>query len=87
MLQCAKNFSNGYGSRICSECKVTDDESHRINDCVKWRAINLYESDKRIEYSDIYSNDNEKCHGVVSVIMSMWDLESGKNEMRQCNTE
>ena len=83
MLKCASNFHNGFGTKICDECKVNDDESHRINDCRKWQGMNRYGADNKIDYSDIYSNDTAKCFAIVQIILSMWDLESGKNEMRK----
>ena len=45
MLQCAANFSNGYRGKKCGRCKVEDNESHRINDCLEWKHINLKNSD------------------------------------------
>ena len=82
MLKCASNFHNGFGSKICNECKVKDDENHRINNCVKWQGTNRYGKMDKIVYNDIYSNDTEKCFEVIRIILSLWDLESGKNEMR-----
>ena len=83
MLQCANNFANSYGGKMCRECKVTDDEQHRINDCLTWEGINLRGTLRRIAYDDIYSVDTDIVMGVVEVIMSMWDLANGKNQMRE----
>ena len=82
MLKCASNFSVGYGTKTCDICGVLDDESHRINDCTKWRDINMHTSGQKINYDDIYSDDTDKCWAIVSIILSMWDLENGRNEMR-----
>ena len=84
MLQCANNFSNGYGGKLCKKCDEIDDEAHRINSCITWRSINLYDKEEKILFSDIFSEENEKCYEIVKIILSMWDLENGKNEMRQC---
>ena len=83
MLKCSNNFSYGHGTKICDRCTVIDDENHRINDCVKWEATNLVNSSQKITFEDIYLDDNERCLKVVDKILSMWDLENGKNEMRQ----
>ena len=40
MLDCANNFANMYGGKQCRRCGVTDDESHRINQCEKYGNIN-----------------------------------------------
>ena len=82
MLQCGNNFSKGYGSKNCVKCKVIDDESHRINSCERWRSVNLYDSTTKVNYPDIYSDDNSKCLQVVNAIISIWDLENGKNEIK-----
>ena len=82
MLKCAKNYHNGHGTKLCPECKVLDDEPHRINDCIKWRSVNRYDSDMKIKYDDIFSSDRSKCVEVLKVIISVWDLESGRNEIR-----
>ena len=83
MLQCANNFSCGYGSKICTECNAVDNEEHRINECRKYDGTNLYNSANKITYDDIYSDDEVKCFAVVDRILSVWDLGNGKNNMRQ----
>ena len=83
MLKCANNFSNGHGTKICEACDTIDDETHRINQCTKWRDANLYTSSEKTDYDDIYSEDTDKSFAIVEIILSLWDLENGKNEMRQ----
>ena len=82
MLKCASNFQMGYGSKMCSTCNEIDTEEHRINYCRKWENINLRNDDKKLSFGDIYSEDYDKCLSVVTVILSMWDLDNGKNDMR-----
>ena len=82
MLKCASNFQNGFGTKLCDKCNVFDDENHRINTCIKWRKINLYDTEQKVEFNDVFSNDNDKCFQIVETVLSMWDLENGKNEMR-----
>ena len=83
MLQCAANFSHGHGTKLCDICKVTDNEDHRMNACSKWAQINLVNSGSKVRFSDIYHDDYDLCLKVVETILSMWDLENGKNEMRK----
>ena len=82
MLNCAANFSDGHGGKLCPECKVTDDEDHRINSCPKWASINLCNREPKINFELIHSDDVDESIKVVSAIISMWDLENGKNCMR-----
>ena len=83
MLTCANNFSNGYGTKNCDECKVIDDEDHRINWCRKWENVNRYCNDEKVVFADIFSGDVEKCLFVVGSILDIWDLKNGRNEIRQ----
>ena len=83
MLKCTNNFSCGYGTKMCDTCNVLDDESHRINHCGKWQGANLHKNNSKIDYSEIFSDDTSKCLQIVKLILSLWDLENGKNEMRR----
>ena len=83
MLQCAANYSMGYGSKLCKECGVTDDEDHRINHCKLWSDINLSTSSVKLNFDDIYSNDRTKSLVVIERVLLMWDLGNGKNIMRR----
>ena len=61
MLQCANNFSNGYGSKDCKSCCVIDNENHRLNHCPLWATVNLYHKSTKVDFDDIYADDYEKC--------------------------
>ena len=82
MLQCAANFSNGYGGKECGKCKVIDNESHRMNKCPEWAHINLSKSNDSINYDLIHSANQDESIHVVRHIISMWDLGNGRNSMR-----
>ena len=83
MLQCAANYSMGYGSKLCKECGVTDDEDHRINHCKLWSDINLLTSSVKLNFDDIYSDDRTRSLLVIERVLLMWDLGNGKNIMRR----
>ena len=87
MLQCANNFSTKFKTETCADCGVADDESHRINDCVRWDMINMKGAESKINFNDIYTDDTEKCQTVLRQIIKMWDLVHGKNEMRTTTSE
>ena len=57
MLMCASNLNTGFGGKICRACGVIDDENHRINYCTLWAATNLCNSDEKIDFESIYSNE------------------------------
>ena len=85
MLNCKANFSSGYGGKDCATCNKVDDENHRINECVEYRAINLYQMEEKINFNLIYSDRLEEVLKVVEIILKLWDLGFGKNTMRQTN--
>ena len=82
MLDCAKNFKSGNGGNGCRTCGVVDDENHRINQCVRFRHFNLYQSPVKYDFCTIYSEDEDAVVRTIDVIMHVWNLENGRNEMR-----
>ena len=54
MLECGINFRNS-NSTLCSMCKSRDDEDHRLNHCIRFRATNLYDHVEKVNFNDIYS--------------------------------
>ena len=80
-MACANNYANKYGGKICRECDTVDDESHRINHCEKYVNINRRANTEKINFDDIYCRNTEKVLNVVRAILSIWDLERGRNEM------
>ena len=82
MLQCAANFSDGYRTKLCPRCNVTDNEDHRMNYCPVWSDLNLYESNKKINFEDIHSDNELESMTVVKKILKIWDLGNNKNSMR-----
>ena len=81
MLQCAANFSNGYGGKNCATCNVIDDESHRMNHCPKWGSINLADLDEYIDYDLIHAECEEDSMRVARLILTLWDLGNNRNCM------
>ena len=45
--------------------------------------VNLVDKSRGITFDDIYLDDYDRCLAVVDTILSLWDLENGKNEMRR----
>ena len=82
MLQCAANFSNGYGGKNCRKCGVVDNEAHRINDCPEWGEINLVNSDEKVDFDLIHSENETESKKVVLHMLAMWDLGNNRNSMR-----
>ena len=86
MLQCAANFSNGYGGKNCRRCNVLDDETHRMNNCPEWSDINLLNDNECIDYNLIHTDNVDDSMKVVGQIIAMWDLGNNRNCMRSSDS-
>ena len=82
MLECANNYSSKYGTKLCKDCNTTDDESHRLNHCKKWKNINLYNEGYSINFDSVFSEEKDTLLQMSTLLRSLWNLEHGKNEMR-----
>ena len=82
MLKCNANYSQNKGNKDCRICGVIHDEDHRINHCVLYEGINCFDSNIKIDFNMVYSDDLESALNVVEIILKMWDLGNGRNEMR-----
>ena len=83
MLDCANNFHFKYKRKTCNECGEIDDESHRINYCVKYQATNLYFSNTKFDFNSIYLNSKDALDRAEYVILHLWDVKNGKNQMKE----
>ena len=82
MLECSKNYSHKYGTKTCKECLTIDNEEHRLNNCKRWRNVNLFNYDVEIDFNLIYSQNVEILKSIASILQSVWNLENHCNEMR-----
>ena len=80
MLLCGSNFK-GTMREECNECKVKDNESHRLNWCKKWQEKNKYGSEEKVSFENIYSSDVNILRETIQEIMKVWDLRYGSNKM------
>ena len=67
MLDCANNYQFEYKSKTCNMCKEIDD---------------LFESEHKFDFSNIYSEEKEEVDKVEFVIHHLWDISNGKNQMK-----
>ena len=84
MLDCAKNFHHKYRTIECKDCMKIDDESHRINDCIKYKHVNLYYSRLKFDFKSICSANKTTLDRAETVIRAIWALDNGKNCVRTC---
>ena len=80
MLECGNNFKGSHHD-ICRECKIVDNESHRLNYCTKYRNINQCDCDVKIDFQLIYSNDIIVLREIVPEIAKTWNLRNANGTM------
>ena len=80
MLDCGKNF-RGTRNVNCEECDAYDDEKHRINYCRKFRTFDNYESDTKVDFDLIYSDDIETLRVIIPKISEVWNTRNANGTM------
>ena len=80
MLECGQNFK-GTLNQLCNQCNVVDDENHRLNHCIKWRDMNLYNSHDKVDMGLIHSNDMGILRPLLSMIGKVWNVRTAHGTM------
>ena len=80
MLECGKNYK-GTMSQNCNICNCIDDENHRLNECPKWKDRNQYDSNTKIDFSQIFSNDIGTLHELIPHIQNVWNVKNAHGTM------
>ena len=76
VLECGKNYK-GTMREICDTCNCIDDENHRLNYCIKWRNMNLYESTEKL-----YSDSLVDIRHITDMIEKVWNTHTANGSMR-----
>ena len=80
MLECGRNFK-GSQQEICKDCRIVDDESHRLNHCTVFRDMNKCDCDTKIDFQLIFSSDINTLRGIVPEIEKIWNLRNANGTM------
>ena len=81
MLQCGQNYKATIPDS-CDECKTLDDETHRLNNCIKWRETNNYDSVQKPDFNDIYSDETSVLSHIIRQIENVWDMRFTNGRMK-----
>ena len=81
MLETGTNYK-GTLDAVCNECKVKDDENHRLNYCKRYQSFNLYSNTQKANIDDIYSDDIEILRPIIKQIEKVWNTGTGNGTMR-----
>ena len=82
MLECGKNFKNSMTEQ-CKDCNVVDDENHRLNNCVTYRNLNLYDIHPKVNFIDIFSSDITVLRAVIGQIEKVWNVKTAHGSMNK----
>ena len=80
MLECGKNFK-GSMKEICDTCKVIDNEDHRLNHCIIYRNVNLYDMPHKVDFSSIFSSDMNTLREMIKIISKVWNVTNAHGSM------
>ena len=82
MLRCQANFSFGGQNKNCNVCQTLEEETHRINFFVIYQSVNLYNSNEKLDFELIYSDDVDVLLKVIDIVLKVWELDNGRNATR-----
>ena len=80
MLDCGANFQNDR-SILCTTCKTRDNEDHRLNHCIKYRATNNYDCSQKINFDDVFSTDIDVLKKIIASKGRVWNVKNAHGSM------
>ena len=82
MLECGKNFK-GTMREMCNSCNVIDDENHRLNYCEKFKNVNLFDTQPKVAFSDVFSTDMIIVRAIMKHIEKVWNVTTAHGNMNK----
>ena len=79
MLECGTNFK-GTIPELCTQCEITDNESHRLN--VYKNRPNVNTADIT-NFQNIYSNNDVTLTEIIKSLESVWEFCYANGKMKQ----
>ena len=80
MLECGANYK-GTLKEICRTCNTKDDENHRLNECKQYRSINYYDSDCKLPFDNVFSQDPGTLREIIHKIEHVWNTRNAHGTM------
>ena len=80
MLECGRNYK-GNKPETCGLCDEIDDENHRLNNCIKFCDINFYDSDIKVDFRKVFSNDIDTLREILPSIQRVWNTKTAHGTM------
>ena len=82
MLECGTNYK-GTMPENCKNCLIRDDENHRLNECTSFNETNWANSNEKIDFDTIYSNDNATLTCIIERLESVWEFQYANGRMKK----
>ena len=82
MLECGTNYK-GTMPKNCKSCLIKDDENHRLNECTSFNETNWANSNEKIDFDTIYSNDNATLTCIIERLESVWEFQYANGRMKK----
>ena len=82
MLECGKNFK-GTMNEVCPECRKTDDEHHRLNECRQWKDTNYADKSTNVNFNDIFSDSDYVLDEIIEKIETVWETKYANGKMKR----
>ena len=80
MLECGNNYK-GTLTQLWNQCNCIDDENHRLNYCIKWRNVNLYDSIDKVNMDMLYNGNMNELRPIISNIEKVWNVKNAHGTM------
>ena len=81
MLECGTNFK-GTLKTNCKTCNVTDNESHRLNDCPTYTTHEPHSPAPRVNFDDILSNEKNILSNILKAIEQIWNTKTAHGSVK-----
>ena len=66
---------------ICRYCNIKDDENHRLNKCRVLEDINWANKDEKVNFNDIYSDNDTTKTQIIKNIERIWEFRHANGKM------
>ena len=82
MLECGIDYK-GTMTQICRSCEVTDDENHRLNECINFSETNRANDPLKSNFEHVYSINDNTLKAIMNVIQNVWELRYTNSRMKK----
>ena len=66
---------------MCKQCKVLDDENHRLNYCPEYLMTNQCNKENKVDFDQVFIEDPVIVKRVVPHIANVWNLNNSHGVM------